>query len=237
MQIIPAVDVLNGSVVRLLRGRYDEVTTYSADPVEAARRWMSDGASLVHVVDLGGARTGEADSGLLHSLGASDVAFQIGGGIRDAEIAMRALEAGADRVVVGTAAVHDAGILEAIVDVAGGGRVVAAIDVRGGMARGSGWTDAGAPLDDVIGRVVASGVEVALVTGIERDGAMDGPNVDLLAEVRTMAPDLGLIASGGIGSLDDIVALRGLGCDGAIVGRALYEGRFGLPQAIEAGER
>jgi phosphoribosylformimino-5-aminoimidazole carboxamide ribotide isomerase len=234
MQIIPAVDVLDGSVVRLLHGKYDEVTTYAADPVEAASTWTAQGATLVHVVDLNGARTGEPDTGLWRVLGRSGIAFQIGGGIRDSAAAVSAVEAGAARVVVGTAAVHEGEALGEIVAAVGGTHVVAAIDVRGGRARGSGWTDDGVPLDDVVLRVVDSGVEVALVTGIERDGAMNGPNVDLLDQVRSAAPSLVLIASGGVSSLGDIAALAAMPCDAAIIGRALYENRFTLPDAIRA---
>lgn len=233
MQVIPAVDVLNGSVVRLLHGRYDEATTYAADPVEAARGWSEDGASLVHVVDLNGALTGESDVDLWRRLGRSEVAFQIGGGIRDADIAVNALDAGASRLVVGTTAVRNPRVLGEIVAAVGSERVVVAIDVKGGRARGSGWTDDGVPLDDVVQRVVEAGAEVVIVTGIERDGAMNGPNVDLLGEVRSVAPDLQLIASGGVSSFEDIALLAGFPCDGVIVGRALYENRFTLTEAID----
>lgn len=234
MDIYPAVDVLRGSVVRLLQGNYDEVTKYGDDPVEAAGGWMTEGATLVHVVDLNGARTGEPDFDLWSALGKSEIAFQIGGGIRDQVTAERAVEAGAERVVVGTVAVHTGGVLSQIVKAVGHDRVVAAIDVRNGLARGSGWTDDGAPLSEVVFRVVDSGVAVALVTGIERDGAMNGPNLDLLARVQATAPTLGLIASGGVDSLDAVAALGSQRYEGAVVGRALYEGRFSLPEAIAA---
>jgi len=234
VQVIPAVDVLNGAVVRLLQGDYDAITTYGADPIRVASSWIDDGASMVHVVDLSGARTGDPNRQLWRSLAGAGVMFQIGGGIRSAESALAALEAGAERVVVGSAAVHSSRILSEIVDAAGPDRVVVAIDVRSGRARGSGWEDHGVALDVVVHRVVAAGVEMALVTGIEHDGAMDGPNIDLLTEVQTMAPDLELIASGGVGSLGDIAVLRERCCNAVVVGRALYEGRFSLSEAIDA---
>jgi phosphoribosylformimino-5-aminoimidazole carboxamide ribotide isomerase len=234
LQIIPAVDVLDGQVVRLLQGNYDEVTTYAADPIEVARAWTTDGATLIHVVDLDGARTGEPDVKLWRDLGRAGIAFQIGGGIRDPNLAVRALETGALRVVVGTAAVESAQMLGEIVSAAGRDHVVAAIDVRGGLARGSGWTDKGVPLGDVVHRVVDSGVATALVTGIERDGALNGPNLELLAKIRSAAPTLQLIASGGISSLADIAILADLDCDGAVIGTALYEHRFTMPEAISA---
>jgi phosphoribosylformimino-5-aminoimidazole carboxamide ribotide isomerase len=237
MQIIPAVDVLAGSVVRLLHGRYDKVTTYAADPVEVAEGWTADGATLVHVVDLAGARTGQPDFDLWTDLGRSDIAFQIGGGIRDAGLAVRALEAGAQRVVVGTAAVHNPPVLGEIVSAVGGEHLVAAIDVRGDMAQGSGWTDEGVPLDVVVNRVVDAGVQTALVTGIERDGALTGPDVTLLARVTSAAPGLHMIASGGIGSLADIATVAVLSCDAVIIGRALYENRFTLGKSILVASR
>jgi len=232
VQIIPAVDVLDGAVVRLLHGRYDEVTTYAPDPADVASAWVDEGASLVHVVDLAGARTGVADISLWTAMAGAGVPFQVGGGIRDATSASAALESGARRVVVGSAAVHSSDALGAIVDAVGPQRVVAAIDVRSGLARGSGWEDQGVALSVVVDRVVSAGISVALVTGIERDGAMDGPNVDLLTRVTDLAPDLDLIASGGVGSLEDLVDLADRGYTAVIVGRALYEGRFTLTEAL-----
>lgn len=232
MQIIPAVDVLDGAVVRLLHGRYDAVTTYAPDPAVVASAWVEEGASLVHVVDLVGARTGAADTSLWTTM--AGIPFQVGGGIRDAASALAALESGAMRVVVGSAAVHDPNALGAIVDAVGPDCVVAAIDVRSGLARGSGWEDQGVELRVVVHRVVSTGISVALVTGIERDGAMKGPNVNLLTRVTELAPDLDLIASGGVGSIDDLIDLSGRGYSAAIVGRALYEGRFTLSEAMEA---
>ncbi|MCL1598775.1 MAG: HisA/HisF-related TIM barrel protein, partial [Actinomycetia bacterium] len=202
MQIIPAVDVLDGAVVRLLHGDYDAVTTYAPDPAQMARQWVDEGASLVHVVDLAGARRGDPDADLWKTMAEAGLPFQVGGGIRDASLAAAAVDAGAQRVVVGSAAVHSAEALAAIVDAVGPDRVVAAIDVRSGLARGSGWEDGGVALDVVVQRVVASGVPTALVTGIERDGAMNGPDTDLLTLVNIIAPDLELIASGGVGSIN-----------------------------------
>jgi phosphoribosylformimino-5-aminoimidazole carboxamide ribotide isomerase len=234
MQVIPAVDVLDGLVVRLMNGRYDEATTYGSDPVEVGTAWMADGAELIHVVDLNGARSGEPDSDLWKALGESGVVFQIGGGIRDQTTAEKAVQAGAARVVVGTATVHGGRALHKIAAAVGHTRVVAAIDVRSDRARGAGWTDEGAPVRDVVHGVVGSGVGVAIVTGIERDGAMSGPDIKLLAQVSDLAPSLRIIASGGVDSLAAIADLRSLECEAAIIGRALYEGSFTLPDAIAA---
>lgn len=228
LQIIPAVDVLDNKVVRLMHGDYDKVTVYADDPVAQCQEWIRQGAALVHVVDLEGARSGEPDTELWRSLAASGVAFQVGGGIRTAARAEEALEAGAKRVVLGTAAVWSPGILSSISDV---GRVVAAVDVRDGRATGRGWLDEGREVSDVLDDLSASGVERLLVTGIDRDGTMDGPSTALLAA----ALDGGrfkIIASGGIGSLEDLSAVDRLGCEAVIVGRAIYEGRFRVSEAV-----
>jgi phosphoribosylformimino-5-aminoimidazole carboxamide ribotide isomerase len=135
-------------------------------------------------------------------------------------------------VVIGSTAVHEPEELAAIVDMVGPSAVVTAIDVRAGMAVGSGWLDGGAALPKVVEGVVAAGVNTALVTGIERDGAMDGPNTEILETVRGIAPGLSLIASGGVGDLDDLAMLRDNGYEAVIVGRALYENRFTLEEAI-----
>ena len=234
MQVIPAVDVLNGQVVRLARGSYDDVTRYGSDPAAQIQAWAALGARLVHVVDLEAARSGRRDVKLLQSLGDTGVAFQFGGGIRTAGDAALAIAAGASRVVVGTAAVWDPAALTAILEAVGHADVVAALDVALGHARGVGWQDEGAPVEEVVERLVSQGVQRALVTGIASDGMMSGPDLDLLARMRAAAPGFVLIGSGGVGSIADLIALRDAGAEGAIVGRALYEHRFTLPEAIEA---
>jgi phosphoribosylformimino-5-aminoimidazole carboxamide ribotide isomerase len=227
-EIIPAVDVLNGSVVRLTHGDFNRVTVYDADPVACSRRWLDDGASLVHVVDLDGARTGMPDRTLWQSLGDAGVRFQVGGGIRSAESAAAALEAGAERVVLGTAAVWNSRVLEEIGKM---DRVVAAVDVRDGKATGEGWLDEGRDLAGVLDDLARLGVPRLLVTGIGRDGTMEGPEFDLLGRVLADSR-FQIIASGGIGTLDDLVRVARLGCEAVIVGRALYESRFTLPEAL-----
>jgi phosphoribosylformimino-5-aminoimidazole carboxamide ribotide isomerase len=229
-EIIPAVDVLDGSVVRLTHGDFDRVTVYDPDPVARARRWMDEGAALVHVVDLDGARTGQPSPDLWRRLSAAAVRFQVGGGIRTARSAAMALEAGADRVVLGTAAVWNPEVLGEIEEV---GKVVAAVDVRDGRATGAGWLDEGRALVDVLDDLGALGVPRLLVTGIARDGTMQGPEMELLDRVLADRR-FRIVASGGVGSLEDVVDLAGTGCEAAIVGRALYEGRFTLTEALAA---
>lgn len=234
MQIIPAVDVLDGSVVRLARGDYDRVTRYAQDPVDTALGFMGDGAALVHVVDLAGARDGTHDVGLWRRLAGAGVSFQIGGGIRDAGAAEAAVDAGAARVVVGTTAVWDAGARDEILATVGPERLVAALDVRDGRATGAGWLDEGRPVAEVASELAEAGVVRALVTGIAGDGMLSGPDLEVLEVVHRAAPSLALIGSGGVSSLNDLRALRSVGAEGAIVGRALYEGRFGVAEAVAA---
>jgi phosphoribosylformimino-5-aminoimidazole carboxamide ribotide isomerase len=219
--------------VRLTHGDFDAVTVYDDSPVRRARQWLDEGASLVHVVDLDGARTGNPDQGLWQALGAAGVAFQVGGGIRTAETARAALAAGAQRVVLGTAAVWDPDVLGEIEQ---SDRVVAAVDVRAGRATGAGWLDEGRDVGDVLDDLAARGIGRLLVTGIGRDGTMEGPEMELLDAVladRRFA----IIASGGVGTLEDLRRVADAGCEAVIVGRALYESRFTLPQALAAISR
>lgn len=234
MIVIPAVDMLDGSVVRLYQGRYEQVTTYSGDPRLQVEAFGQQGAGLVHIVDLAAARSGNMTNGVWEPLVAVGVSIQAGGGIRDPDIASSLLRAGVARIVVGTAAVDPAGPLEEIVAVAGPARLVVGLDVREGRVRGSGWTDEGRPLIEVVHRLVEAGVERVLVTGIISDGTMAGPDVRLLREVRSLAPQLAIIASGGVGTLHHLSGLARDDWEAVIVGRALYEGAFTLEEAMSA---
>ncbi len=234
MDVLPAVDVLGGRVVRLLRGDYDAVTEYGVDPGAAVRSWVAAGAELVHVVDLDGARSGHGDPGLWRELGDARVPFQAGGGLRTVADVTAAAVAGARRVVVGTAAIWEPATLAAMVRAVGADRVVAAVDVRGGRAVGAGWRDGGRALGEAIADVSAAGVRRLLVTGIAQDGTMEGPDLDLLERVQARAPEAAIIASGGVGSLADLRALAALGVEAVVVGRALYERVFTYEAAVAA---
>jgi len=232
VQVIPAVDVYRGEVVRLLRGDYDQVTVYGDDPVAMARSWVERGADLVHVVDLEGARSGTPDHTLWERLGEAGVPFQVGGGIRTADLARQAVDAGAERVVLGSAAVWEPEVLEDLVGTLGAGRVVAALDVRGDRATGAGWTDRGRSLDEVVAGVVGAGCRWVLATGISRDGTLEGPDVGLVERLLEAAPDLRVIGSGGVGTLEDLRALAAAGAAAVVVGRALYDEEFTLSEAL-----
>ena len=238
MELIPAIDMLGGRVVRLSRGDYDAVTEYGDDPVAVARRWAEQGARRIHMVDLDAAREGRAmqAEAIERIVRASGIACQVAGGIRSAAAAATALDAGADRVVVGSAFISEPDLARRLVEAHGPERMVAALDVRDGQALGDGWVDAGRRTEvlEHARRIATAGVRWFAVTAIARDGLMSGPDLALLDAVRGAVPTAAIIASGGIGSLDDIRALAARGFDAAIVGRALYEGAFDLPAALVA---
>lgn len=231
MQVIPAVDVLGGNAVRLAQGDYDQVTHYADDPIEMVRQWVDAGADLVHVVDLEGARSGVLNRRLVERLGAVGVPIQFGGGIRTVESAEAALGAGVSRIVVGSVLLGDgAADFVAHLDA---GAIVAGVDVRSGRARGSGWEDDGVEAGEALQRVLDLGLSTILATGIETDGMMVGPDLALLERFRAAAPSCHLIASGGVGALEDFDALVAFGADAVVVGRALYEGRFTFAEALD----
>ena len=238
VELIPAIDLLGGRVVRLARGEFDAVTDYGDDPVAVARRWAEEGAPRIHVVDLDAAREGwplQADGRGGHRVGRG-VPCQVAGGIRGREQAAAALAAGADRVVLGSALIERPELGAELVARHGAQRIVAALDVRGGQAVGDGWVP-GARARGVLAlaRTLASaGVRLFAVTAIARDGGMQGPDLELLSSIRAAVPQATVIASGGVASLDDIRALADAGYEAAIVGRALYEGAFTLPEALAA---
>lgn len=228
MFIIPAIDLRAGRTVRLLRGNFAQETVYSDDPVAVARCWIADGARLVHVVDLDGAREGRPVQVDLIRQVAAIASVQVGGGLRTAEDVETILDAGAARVVLGTAALN-LGLIE---DLARryADRLVVALDTRDGRVAIRGWTEASEwTMADLAGALLERGVRRFLHTDVARDGALEGPNyASLQALVRLGAP---VIASGGVASLDDLRRLREMGAEAAIVGRALYEGAFGLREA------
>jgi phosphoribosylformimino-5-aminoimidazole carboxamide ribotide isomerase len=228
--LYPAIDIRDGRAVRLAQGDYERETAYEDDPVVAARRWVDDGARWLHVVDLDGARDG-APVNLEHVrriVAAVGVPIQLGGGLRDSAKVEEAISSGAERVVLGTAAVRDPDLTEAIIS-AHGERVVVSVDARAGRVAAEGWTESSdLTPGDVIAVLSDRGVERFVYTPVDVDGLMEGPDLESLREVAS-ATDAELIYSGGVGSLDDLRALASLGIanlGGVIVGRALYEGRF-----------
>jgi phosphoribosylformimino-5-aminoimidazole carboxamide ribotide isomerase len=236
--LFPAIDIRGGRAVRLIQGDYDRETSYDDDPVVAARRWVDDGARWLHIVDLDGAKAGEPVN-LEHVrriVAAVDVPVQLGGGLRDSKKVEEAISSGAERVVLGTAAVRDPEMAGAIA-AAHGNRVVASVDARSGKVAAEGWTeDSDLGTTEVIAELTRRGLRRFVYTPVEVDGLMEGPDLDSLREVAA-ATEGEVIYSGGVGSLEDLRAVAGLGLDnveGVIVGRALYEQRFSVAEARAA---
>jgi phosphoribosylformimino-5-aminoimidazole carboxamide ribotide isomerase len=237
--LYPAIDIRGGRAVRLLQGDYDRETAYDDDPADAARRWAEDGAAFLHVVDLDGAREGSPRNleAVRRVANAVECPIQVGGGLRDSSSVGAVLEAGAERVVIGTAALRDPDFLDQALE-AHGPRVVVSIDARGGEVSLAGWTEAGGrEASEVASELGERGVQRFLFTSIDVDGTMEGPAIDELNELAANVADAQVIASGGVGNLPDLELLARVAApnvEGAIVGRALYERRFTVAEGIAA---
>lgn len=238
MILLPAIDIRDGHAVRLEQGDFAKETVYVDDPLEAARAWVEEGARQLHVVDLDGARAGEpVNLEQLRRIATElNVPVQYGGGLRSLVSVREALAAGAERVVLGTAAYSDVEFLDEVLET-WGVRVVVAIDVRDGNVSVAGWTKATQmPAVDVIGRMQRRGVKQFIYTNVDRDGMLDGPDLDEVGRI-SQAIRGRFLYSGGIGSLDDLRALRDLrlvNLAGVVSGKALYERRFTVAEARAA---
>jgi len=233
--LLPAVDVADGTAVRLVHGEAGTETAYG-DPRDAALAWQRDGAEWVHLVDLDAAFGRGSNAPLLAEvIEALDVAVELSGGIRDDESLAAALASGAARVNVGTAALEHPEWVARAID-RHGDRIAVGLDVRGSTLAARGWTRDGGDLWAALARLDAAGCARYVVTDIRRDGTLTGPNLDLYRAVCA-ATDRPVVASGGVSTLDDLRALAGLGplgVEGAVVGKALYAGAFTLPEALAA---
>ncbi len=238
MILYPAIDIRNGQAVRLLQGDYAQETVYDADPVNAATRWAGEGAEFLHVVDLDGAKAGEPRNlEVAQRIAAAvECPIQVGGGLRDANSVTAVLDAGAERVVIGTAALRDPEFLDSVV-AEHGERVVVSVDARAGKVSLAGWTESSdVDVTDAVADLSGRGVERFLCTAIEVDGTMEGPAMDELNRIAT-GTDVRVIASGGVGTLTDLETLArdaAPNVEGVIVGRALYEARFTVSEGIAA---
>jgi len=239
MLVIPAIDIKGGRCVRLLQGRMEDETVYSDTPWETAVRWREQGAVLLHIVDLDGAVEGHGvnDDAVREIVRRAEMRTELGGGIRDMARIEVLLAMGVDSVILGTAAVENPALVQEALDRYGPERVVVGIDARDGIAATRGWTESGGKSAVELGREMRElGVGRIIYTDISRDGMLTGPN---MVETERMAREVGvrITASGGVSSLDDIMALKRLepiGVDSVITGKALYEGKLNLREAIEA---
>ncbi len=234
-EVIPAIDIRGGRCVRLLQGDYDRETVYGDDPASVAREWEAQGAPRLHVVDLDGAREGRPVNRAEVAAICEAVAIpvEVSGGLRTMHDLEAAAALGAARLQLGSAAVRNPDLVNRASE-RFPGMVVVAVDTRAGEALTEGWREgSGADALTLANEMVARGAPRIMVTDVARDGALEGPNVALAAEFAAALP-VPVVASGGVTTADDLRALAETGCEGAIVGKALYEGRFTLAEALEA---
>ena len=234
MEVIPAIDLRGGRCVRLHQGDFERETVFSYDPLAMAQRWQQEGGPRLHLVDLDGAVSGEPAhlaiiSAIIDSL---DIPVQVGGGIRSAETARAWLDAGVDRVVIGTAAVRNPAMVAEVCRDHGAGRVVVSVDARDGMVALQGWQEASeVSVLELAGQMSDLGVERLLYTDIARDGMLTGPDLETNSRL-VKETSMAILASGGVSSVEDIGNLVPTRVEGVIVGRALYTGAVSLREAI-----
>lgn len=237
MNIFPAIDLYEKKAVRLYKGRYDEMTVYSEDPVSVARDFEGKGAKFIHMVDLEGAKTGETPNlDVVRAVAETTSLFvEIGGGIRSIETVEKYLSAGVDRVILGTAAVTDeAFLLDAVAKY--GEKIAVGADVKDGKIAIKGWLESSQyTLDEFLSKMQKIGVRTVICTDISRDGAMRGTNLALYKELSEKY-SMQIVASGGVSSIDDVKKLREMELYGAIIGKAYYTGAIDLSEAIEVAK-
>ncbi|GFI62123.1 1-(5-phosphoribosyl)-5-[(5-phosphoribosylamino) methylideneamino] imidazole-4-carboxamide isomerase [Clostridiales bacterium] len=235
MYIIPAIDLYNGSAVRLMKGDYDKMTVYSNDPPKLAENFQKSGAEYLHVVDLEGAKFGStANFDVVKAIvNKANMKVEIGGGIRSDEVVKKYIEAGVDRVILGTAALKDREFLQRAVD-NWGEKIAVGVDIRDGFVAIKGWLElTNTKCFDFCEDLENIGVKTIICTDISKDGMLGGTNMELYKNLIE-AFNINIVASGGVSSVDDIRKLSQMGIYGAILGKALYEGRLDLEDAIAA---
>jgi phosphoribosylformimino-5-aminoimidazole carboxamide ribotide isomerase len=236
MNIYPAIDLMGEKCVRLFKGSFENVFTFDADPIDAARRWRDQGAKWLHIIDLDGAREGHPKHLELITaiIRAVDLPVRLGGGLRTREDVAAAFAAGATQVFLGTAALDERLLQDLITR--WGKRIEVALDRRGEELAVDGWQKSGGNAASWARRATQLGVRSFLVTDITRDGSLQGANIDLVAQTRAEAgdPSVGVTIAGGVTTVEDIRALIRAKASGAVIGRALYDGRISLPEAIAA---
>ncbi len=237
MQLIPAIDLMNGKIVRLTRGEAKTAKSYEKEfgtPVEAAKRWRDEGAGKLHIIDLDAAfAIGDNRAVIAEVAKNVSLPIQVGGGIRSFEIAEQLFKTGIKQVILGALAFSDPSAIGKIQKKFGKDSVIVALDNRDGQIMVEGWqTKTAMTVDDALDKYTALSVRSFLITSIAQDGMLNGPDLQTLSSAA-LYPGAKIIAAGGIGTIGDLAALKEIGCDGAVIGKALYEGRFTLKEALE----
>ena len=238
MQLYPAIDMKDGACVRLTQGLFDKVKVYSDSPADMAKLWVSKGAAFLHLVDLDGALAGRSvnEKAIRAVVKAVDVPVQIGGGIRSLEAAKIMLDLGVSRVIIGSRAAREPEFAGRLVEEFGAEKIVAGIDAKDGMVAVDGWGQVSEKrAEDLCMQMKELGILHVVYTDISRDGMLSGPNV-AATKALTQATDMDIIASGGVSSMEDLRRLHEEGIRGAIIGKALYENRINLANAVKAFE-
>jgi phosphoribosylformimino-5-aminoimidazole carboxamide ribotide isomerase len=247
LTVYPAIDVRDGRVVRLRQGDYAQETRYPSDPLELAKTYAASGSQWLHLVDLDAARTGgytlaSTPKSLLAQIKSNtSLHVQTGGGVRSEEDVETILGAGADRVVIGSLAVGEPDRVVGWLHDYGAERITVALDTRRSadgrwLLSSHGWTEGSdVELESLLVKLVGHGLRHVLCTDIDRDGMLSGPNLDLYKLLHAVAPGVALQASGGMRGIEDVTAVRQIGCDGVVLGKALLDGHFDLAEAIAAG--
>lgn len=237
MQIYPAIDIKDGKAVRLTQGKFDDVTVFNDSPVEAAKKWVDAGATYIHIVDLDGARYGKSYIiDIIKSIRAEyDIPIQTGGGVRSIEDVTARVEAGASRVIIGTAAVKNPELVKKAVELYGD-KIAVGVDAKDGMVAISGWEEVSSiTAVDLCLKMKGYGVKTVIYTDISKDGMMCGPNIESTKELIEKT-GLDVIASGGVSSMTDVENVNSIGSAGVIIGKALYNGAMDLKQVIDRFE-
>lgn len=234
MQLYPAIDMKGGKCVRLTQGLFDQVKIYSDTPADMARLWVSQGATFLHIVDLDGALAGRSvnEEAIRAIVSSVDVPIQLGGGIRSAEAVQYMLDLGITRCIIGTRAVQQPEFIRDLVAQFGAERIVVGVDAKDGMVAVEGWEKVSSlTARELCMQMKAYGVEHIVYTDISRDGTLTGPNVEATKELTELT-GMDIIASGGMSCMEDLAALHENGIRGAIIGKALYEKKISLPEAV-----
>lgn len=238
MRIYPAIDIIGGKCVRLKKGDYSQKTTYAENPIDVAKKWESLGSEFIHVVDLDGAKSGDMPNfELISNIAASvSVPIEVGGGIRDMQCVEKYLNAGVERVILGTSALRNSELVDEVVKKYGS-RVAVGIDAKDGMVAVSGWEDVSdVAAVDFAKQMESKGVSCIIYTDIATDGMLMGPNLSAMEEM-VKAVNMDIVASGGVTSIKDVESLADIGVEGAIIGKALYTDNIDLKEAILKGRK